>query len=125
MSLVNNARSAEGLSPLAHDPLLGQVAEAHSADMLARNFFAHTNPDGERARDRILDAGFTGATGENIAYGFSTPSGVVTGWLNSPGHRANILSPNYTKIGLSHVFSSNDPGPTYTAGHYWTQVFNG
>ncbi|MEM9770561.1 MAG: CAP domain-containing protein [Cyanobacteria bacterium P01_D01_bin.73] len=124
LSLVNDARSAQGLSPLSHDPLLGQVAEAHSADMLARDFFAHTNPSNETAGDRIRAAGFSGRTGENIAAAFSTPSGVVTGWLNSSGHRANILSPNFTKIGLGHVFSSNDPG-NVTARHYWTQAFNG
>ena len=127
LNLVNQARAGAGAGPLTYDPILGQVAEDHSADMLARDFFAHTNPDGTTAGTRIRNAGgqfATGRTAENIAVGYSTPEAVVNGWLNSPGHRANILNPNLTTIGIGHVFSSNDPG-NVQFGHYWTQVFHG
>ncbi len=124
VNLVNEARAQSGLAPLAYDPLLGGLAESHSEDMLQRDFFSHTTPDGVTFGNRVRQAEIPGAAAENIGAGYATPQAAVTGWLNSPGHRANILNPNFTKIGVGHVFSANDPGAEQW-NHYWTQVFQG
>ena len=124
LTLTNQARSQAGLTPLTYDPQLGELAEGHSEDMLARDFFDHTSPDGMTFGDRVNQAGINAIAAENIAAGAPTPESVVEGWLNSPGHRANILNPSLTRLGVGHVFSANDPG-TERWQHYWTQVFSG
>ncbi|NJN93094.1 MAG: CAP domain-containing protein [Anaerolineales bacterium] len=115
--LINAERTSRGLAPLAFDALLAQAAEAHSQDMINRNFFSHINPDGLDPGDRVANAGYSASTvGETIGAGYTTPAAMLTGWLNSPGHRDILLSPNFTEIGLGYV-----TGGTY--GHYWTAVF--
>lgn len=117
VALTNTERSAAGLPPLAVDPHLTAAAQGHSADMVARNFYAHTAPDGSRARDRAAAAGYPHqGIGENIACGQRSPGEVVRGWMNSPGHRENILRPDYTRIGVG--YATGGASPTY-----WTQVF--
>ncbi|MFE6396733.1 CAP domain-containing protein [Streptomyces sp. NPDC057838] len=117
--LTNRARTRAGLPPLAVDPLLTAAARAHSADMVARAFYAHTAPDGSRPGDRAAAAGSTlRAIGENIACGQRSPADVVEGWMNSPGHRANILRPDFTRIGIGFACGGR-------AGTYWTQMFGG
>lgn len=92
---INAERAAEGLGALVMDETARQVARAHSEDMLARGFFSHTNLDGESPFDRLAAAGITyRAAAENIAKnsGYADPVGVaVGGWMDSPGHRSNIL----------------------------------
>jgi uncharacterized protein YkwD len=117
--LTNRARARAGLPPLAVDPRLTAAARAHSADMVARAFYAHTAPDGSRPGDRAAAAGSTlRAIGENIACGQRSPADVVEGWMNSPGHRANILKPDFTHIGIGFAGGGR-------AGTYWTQMFGG
>jgi uncharacterized protein YkwD len=114
---MNRDRVDNGLAALScHDGLV-LVARAHSEDMARRGFFDHTNPEGERPWDRVEAAGITGWSyvGENIAYGYSTPEAVQETWMNSRGHRANILNGDYTHIGVG---AFNDDGTWY-----WTQVF--
>ncbi|MBD3006025.1 CAP domain-containing protein [Streptomyces sp. 5-10] len=117
IALTNAERAAARLAPLAPDPRLTAAAQAHSDDMAARDFYSHTGPEGHQPWDR---ARATGAThrgiGENIACGQRSPEEVVRGWMNSPGHRANILKPDFTHIGVGHATGSR-------AGTYWTQVF--
>ncbi|MFI6035945.1 CAP domain-containing protein [Streptomyces sp. NPDC051315] len=115
--LTNGERARAGLRPLGVDPLLATVARAHSADMVARRFYSHTSPEGSRPWDRAAAAGSTRRTiGENIACGQRSPAEVVEDWMNSPGHRANILKPDFTHIGVG--FAGGGP-----AGTYWTQLF--
>lgn len=115
--LINAERNSRGLVPLAFDALLAQVAEAHSQDMIDRDFIAHTNPDGLNPGDRLANAGYSASTwGETIGAGYTTPAAMLAGWMNSPGHRDILLSPNFTEIGLGYV-----TGGSY--GHYWTAVF--
>lgn len=115
--LINAERTSRGLAPLAFDALLAQVAEAHSQDMIDRNFFDHINPDGLDPGDRVANAGYSASTwGETIGAGYTTPAAMLSGWMNSPGHRGILLSPNFTEIGLGYV-----TGGAY--GHYWTAVF--
>ncbi|MFC8146214.1 CAP domain-containing protein [Streptomyces paradoxus] len=119
IDLTNRERARAGLPPLAGDPLLTTAAQAHSADMVARAFYAHTAPDGSQPWDRAAAAGSTRrAIGENIACGQRSPADVVEGWMNSPGHRANILKPGFTHIGIGFAGGGR-------AGTYWTQLFGG
>jgi uncharacterized protein YkwD/stress response protein SCP2 len=117
VDLTNRERARAGLRPLAVDPLLATAARAHSADMVARCFYSHTSPEGSQPWDRAASAGSTRRTiGENIACGQRSPAEVVEGWMNSPGHRANILKPAFTHIGVG--FAGGGP-----SGTYWTQLF--
>ncbi|GAA1423478.1 CAP domain-containing protein [Streptomyces thermospinosisporus] len=119
LDLTNRERVRAGLPPLAADARLAAAAQAHSADMVARDFYSHTAPDGSRPWDRAAAAGFTGRTvGENIACGQRSAAEVVQGWMNSPGHRANILKPAFDRLGVGLAGGGR-------AGLYWTQLFGG
>ncbi|MFG2500905.1 CAP domain-containing protein [Streptomyces sp. NPDC048441] len=119
LRLTNSERTAAGLRPLSPDPLLTAAAQGHSADMVARAFYAHTSPDGGEPWHRASAAGSSHrAIGENIACGQRTPTEVVDGWMNSPGHRANILKPSFTHLGVGFAGGGS-------AGTYWTQLFGG
>ncbi|MEV8033545.1 CAP domain-containing protein [Streptomyces sp. NPDC086182] len=119
IALTNTERTSAGLPPLSADPRLTTAAQAHSADMVARDFYAHTSPGGGRPWDRAAAAGCTHRSiGENIACGQRSPAEVVRGWMDSPGHRANILKRDFTHIGIGLAGGSR-------AGTYWTQLFGG
>ena len=104
VDLVNAHRQSVGCDGLTWHSVAGQVAENHSADMVARDFFSHTNPDGDSPFDRLRDAGVTyRAAGENIALTGGGASGVLSLWLGSSGHRANIERCGYTHHGVGLV----------------------
>ncbi|NUV60253.1 sigma-70 family RNA polymerase sigma factor [Streptomyces sp. CAI-85] len=116
IALVNEERASAGCGPLTDDSLLRAAAQGHSEDMAARDFFDHTNPDGEDPGQRITDAGYRWSTyGENIAKGQQTAESVMTSWMNSPGHRANILNCSFKNIGVGIHNGSGGP--------WWTQNF--
>jgi uncharacterized protein YkwD len=131
LCLVNSERTNRGLVALRVDPLLQGVATAHSADMIARDYFAHTTPSGDTAAQRILDSGYVPAgagytIGENIAYGtgsLATPRSIVTAWMNSPGHRANILDASYRQTGLGALAKVPASLSHGQAGGIYTQDF--
>jgi uncharacterized protein YkwD len=103
LELVNQERAAAGLGALAPDPQMTEVARAHSADMFARGYFAHVSPDGLDPFDRMRRAGATFRTaGENLALA-PTVRVAHTGLMNSPGHRANILRPQFGRLGIGIV----------------------
>ncbi|MFE7172784.1 CAP domain-containing protein [Streptomyces sp. NPDC057616] len=117
VDLTNRERARTGLPGLTTDALLTTAAQAHSADMVARAFYSHTSPDGSRPWDRAAAAGARRrSVGENIACGQRSPAEVVEGWMNSPGHRANILKSDFTHIGIGLAGGG-------AAGTYWTQLF--
>lgn len=117
LELVNEERAKEGAKPLVLDKDLCAVAKMHSEDMVSRNFFSHENPDGASPFDRMSAYGIRYmAAAENIAAGQTTPEQVMDSWMNSPGHRANILNNAYGKIGIGFAM-----GGGY--GIYWTQCF--
>lgn len=117
LELVNEERAKEGLKPLVLNDALCAVAQQHCDDMAARGFFDHINPDGESPFDRMDNYGiWYMAAGENIAAGQRSPESVMESWMNSPGHRANILSSDYGEIGIAYTY-----GGSY--GVYWTQCF--
>ncbi|MEY9988839.1 uncharacterized protein YkwD [Streptomyces sp. V4I8] len=117
VDLTNRERTRAGLRPLAVDPALTAAAQTYSSDMATRAFYSHTSPEGSQPWDRAAAAGSRmRAIGENIACGQRSPAEVVEGWMNSPGHRANILKRDFTHIGIG--FAGGGP-----AGTYWTQLF--
>ena len=121
--LTNIEREEAGLQPLKLNNQLVDAAQDHSNDMARDDFFSHTGADGSSASDRVRASGYQySTTGENIAAGQTTAAEVVRGWMNSPGHRANILNGNYTEIGVGYEYLQNDTG-SVNYNHYWTQVF--
>ncbi|MEU8382578.1 CAP domain-containing protein [Streptosporangium sp. NPDC048865] len=115
--LTNVERQKNGCGPLVSDPQLRSAAQGHSDDMAAKNYFSHTSQDGRDMTARIKASGFSPmrAWAENIAMGQRTPAEVVTAWMNSSGHRANIVNCAYTHLGVGVANSSR--------GIYWTQNF--
>jgi uncharacterized protein YkwD len=117
--LINEERAKEGLAPLAIQSQLTTAARLHSADMACNNFFSHTGSDGSSSSLRVARQGYIGSyIGENIAAGYSTPESTVNAWMNSSGHRANILNVNYIELGVGYVYRSGSP-----YGAYWTNAF--
>ncbi|MBC8547819.1 SafA/ExsA family spore coat assembly protein [Clostridiaceae bacterium NSJ-31] len=114
--LVNEIRTQNGLKALTANWELSRVARYKSQDMVDNRYFSHTSPTYGSPFQMIKAFGLSYRTaGENIAYGQSTPRAVVNAWMNSSGHRANILNASYTQIGVGYV----------AKGHYWTQMFIG
>lgn len=112
--LVNEIRAKNGLKALAYDWELARVARYKSQDMKDNRYFSHTSPVYGSPFQMIRDFGLSfRSAGENIAKGYATPQAVVDGWMNSSGHRANILNASFTHIGVGYV----------SGGHYWTQMF--
>lgn len=128
LSLVNAARSKprkcgrtsfQPVPPLKLSAMLNRAALIHSQDMAKKNFFEHRGSDGSMVGDRASRVGYRWrAVAENIAVGAETAEIVVEGWLKSPGHCVNIMSPDYTEMGIAYVTEPKS-GP----GIYWTQVF--
>ncbi|MFF7156499.1 CAP domain-containing protein [Streptomyces sp. NPDC008139] len=115
LSLVNTQRASAGCSPLTASSSLDGLAQAFSEDMAARGFFDHTDPDGKTPWDRAKALGITNLGGENIARGQATAQAVMDAWMNSPGHRANILNCDYKTLGVGIHYGSGGP--------WWTQDF--
>ena len=114
--LVNAQRAQNGLKPLAENWELSRVARYKSADMASRRYFSHESPTYGSPYQMMRSFGISfRSAGENIAYGQRTPAAVVAAWMNSSGHRANILNSSYTQIGVGY----------HEAGNYWTQMFIG
>ncbi|WP_165795232.1 CAP domain-containing protein [Deinococcus koreensis] len=126
LALTNAARaqartcgtaSYAATTPLAYNAALEKAAQAHAADMAAKNYFSHTSQDGRSFSQRITAAGYSWTRiAENIAAGQTTPDSVVAGWLQSPGHCANIMNPALRELGVGYA-----QGGSY--GHYWVQDF--
>ena len=116
VALVNAERAKYGLAALALDETLCGYARVKSQDMHDQGYFSHTSPTYGSPFDMMRSFGVSyRSAGENIAMGYSTPEAVVAAWMNSAGHRANILSANYTTLGVGYVED----------GGYWTQWFIG
>lgn len=117
VELVNQERAQRGLAPLEVDAELSKVARVKSEDMRDKGYFSHESPTYGSPFDMMRKFGIQfRAAGENIAAGYPTPEAAVKGWMNSSGHRANILSSEFTHIGVGYA-----KGGAY--GHYWTQQF--
>lgn len=119
---INAARLHYGYPVLLPSGALTRAAKQHAQDMADNNYFSHTSLGSKKqSHQRIIDAGYLGNTyGENIAAGQNTPQQVVTTWMNSPPHRANILNPNYTHIGIGTKSNTHSQYKTY-----WVATFGG
>ncbi|MFD7785199.1 CAP domain-containing protein [Streptomyces nojiriensis] len=114
LALVNQERAAAGCQAVSLNAKLTKAAQDHSADMASHSNMSHTGSDGSDPGARITRAGYTWSTyGENVAYGYSTPAKVMEGWMNSQGHRENILNCSFKEIGIGLA----------QPGYYWTQDF--
>lgn len=114
IALTNQERAKQGLPPLKQNWELSRVARYKSEDMSDKNYFSHTSPTYGSPFNMIKSFGIShSAAAENIAQGQRTAAEVVKAWMNSSGHRANILNGTYTEIGVGY-----DPD-----GNYWTQMF--
>jgi uncharacterized protein YkwD len=115
--LVNVERVKAGCGKLHTDARLHKAARDYSALMAAKDFFSHTSPDGSSFVDRIAAAGYprSAAAAENIAYGYADAVAVVKGWMDSAGHRANILNCDHKAVGVGLAYRNSTP--------YWTQDF--
>ncbi len=110
--IVDAERKAEGMAPLKWNNELSAAALGHARDMYEEDYFSHNSKDGRNFVDRVGETQYDASpTGENIAYGYTSAEAVMVGWMNSPGHRANILSQGSNEIGIG--FYEN----------YWVQVF--
>ena len=113
---INHERLEMGVGPLQENEYLSEAATNKLADMFSRNYWDHVSPEGVKAWYFIDNTGYTyDIAGENLARGFITADSMTEAWMKSPTHKANILNPNYTKIGVGYT----------TPGHYCTQMFIG
>lgn len=124
--LINKQRARRGLRKLRVNSRLSEAAQRHTADMVKRNYFAHVSKSGSDIVDRLTRSGYipgarSWTVGENLAWGSgsrSTPRQIVSAWMNSPGHRANILQRRFRDIGIGVVFgaprSTSGTAATYT-----------
>lgn len=114
VNLVNSERAKQGLGALANNWELQRVAETKARDLTDKNYFSHTSPTYGSPFDMMKSFGIKySSAGENIAKGQRTPQEVMTAWMNSSGHRANILNSSYTQIGVGYDSRSNS----------WVQMF--
>ncbi|MFZ3500626.1 CAP domain-containing protein [Streptomyces sp. 5.8] len=115
LTLVNQERAQAGCGPVRANPPLAALAGAFSKDMAVRGFFDHTDPDGNTPWDRATKAGVSGMGGENIARGQGDAAAVMKAWMDSPGHKANILNCEFRTLGVG-VYNA-------AGGPWWTQDF--
>lgn len=119
VTLTNEERAKYGLYALVYDSQLTQAAQGHAEDMALNDYFDHTGLDGRSPADRITDAGYIwNYCAENIAAGYPDAASAVDGWINSPGHHANMLSTTACDLGVGYAYD----GTAYY-GHYWVQNF--
>lgn len=113
LKLVNEARAENGISPMKLDDTLTDAANKRAQELTAA--FDHSRPDGRSCFTVFNEFGISGYTtaGENIALGYGSAEDVFNGWMNSSGHRANILNPDFTTLGVGN------------SGNYWVQLFIG
>lgn len=116
-SLINQERAKAGCAAVRTDERIRTASRAHSADMAKQNYFSHTGKDGSSFVDRMARAGYprNSAGGENIAMGYGSAAAVVKGWMNSEGHKRNILNCSFKAVGNGLAYRGNTP--------YWTQDF--
>ncbi|MET3429242.1 uncharacterized protein YkwD [Actinoplanes tereljensis] len=112
-TLINAERASHGCKPLTVDGHLLTAARAHSAYMAQTGSFSHTGRGSSTFDYRIKTAGYSKPSAENIAYGYRSAAEVVKGWMNSPGHRANILNCKSARVGVGAVYAANGT-PYYT-----------
>ena len=124
LDLVNEERVKAGVKSLTLNSRLTTAAATYAVNMATEDFFSHFDPDQKTSpADRIHNVGYSWQRcGENIAAGNSDPKATMTQWMNSPGHKANILNPEFTELGVGYFYLEDDSGEVQYK-HYWCQVF--
>jgi uncharacterized protein YkwD len=129
LCVLNAERAKHGLAPLTRNPLLELASQRHSEDMALRKFFEHDTPDGVGSHTRMNLAGYLRPwTGENLYWGTGhkgTPVAAIEGWMNSPGHRANVLRPQFTEVGVGVAYDAPKRGVTDDGAIYTTDFGGG
>lgn len=122
---TNAVRADNGVGPLRFSRRLGEAAQGHAEDMAAGDYFAHTSPSGSTLASRIEAVGYDYSTaGENLAAGYNSAKDTVTAWFNSPGHKANLLNPNFVDVGFGLIFDDfQSANASATFDNYWVQNF--
>jgi len=124
LDLHNKQRATQGLKALCVHPALQRAAEAHSQDMMDKDYFAHNSQDGTTFAQRIKREGYNyRAAGENIAWGsgsLGSPDSIFKNWMNSPGHKANIMNKSYREVGIGAVAGTYQ---SYAGATMWTADF--
>ena len=116
IALVNQERTSRNLGLVTSDPTLTRAAQIRAEEII--QLFSHTRPNQSSCFTVLNEVGIAyNLAGENIAAGYSSPEAVMNGWMNSEGHRANILNPGFKKLGVGYAYSASG------YGHYWTQMF--
>lgn len=109
---VNANRRANGLAPLRYNAKLGRAAMAHACDMSVNHFFGHTGSNGSHSQARVRAAGYRDCTvAENLAWGYPDPGQIIGGWMNSAGHRNNMLHPRVSEMGIA--ITEGPKGPNW------------
>jgi uncharacterized protein YkwD len=122
LDLINAERARVGCRPLSLSNRLTTAARSHSQDMAVNDYFDHTSPDGSTFVDRVEETGYDFMfLAENLAAGYPTPKSVFQGWMESPGHRANMLHCALEETGIGYYYLDNDSG-SVNYHYYWTQV---
>jgi uncharacterized protein YkwD len=124
---INSARAQAGCGPLKLNKALMAAAQVHATDMAEQDYFGHRDKSGGGIGSRARSQGYRfGLVAENIAAGQETPTAAVQAWLNSPGHRRNVLNCKFRETGIAMVYQQNDKplrGQRFAMGYYWVQVF--
>jgi uncharacterized protein YkwD len=127
LCLINVQRARHGDQPLTENLRLDRAAVVHSQDMAKRKYFEHVDPDGVHPDARIVREGYPPIlVGENLAWGEttkSTPAWIVSAWMKSPGHRANILEPGYREIGIGMAYEAPEAQPVPKQAAIYTTTF--
>ena len=127
LSLINAQRAAAGCPALGMNPALQQAAQSYASAMATQNFFSHRAPNGAGISQRAWAVGYRfHKLAENIAAGQKTPEAVVKTWMNSPGHRHNILTCGLQETGIGVVYQPDDAplrGQSGALHYYWVQMF--
>lgn len=127
LELINEQRAQVGCDPLVMQSQLNAAAQSHANAMAMKNFFGHSGKNGSKFSTRIKAQGYRGRKyAENIAAGYASAEKVVSIWMNSSGHRVNIVNCAYTETGIALAFQEDDaplPGSDYPMRYYWVQDF--
>ena len=127
LELINQERAAGGCNPLVMQSQLSAAAQSHANAMATKNFFGHASKNGAKFSSRIKAQGYRGRKyAENIAAGYASAEKVVSIWMNSSGHRVNIMNCAYTETGIALAYQEDDaplPGSDYPMRYYWVQEF--
>jgi uncharacterized protein YkwD len=122
IELTNVERAKVNAAPVTEQAQLTEAAQTHAFDMACNAFLSHIGSDGSSPFDRMIRFGYVfSAAAENVAAGYPTPADVVQGWMDSPGHRQNMLKPDYTNIGIGYAFNP-DTAIRGNYFHYWVMT---